>query len=303
MKEIQRLLVLGGSGFVGSALVREWKPRPYLATYWHRPFPNGVRFDVSTERLADRLLLRGHGFTHAVLAQGMTNLEQCALMPNDSAATNVTGTLRAIDDLVDAGVHPIFLSSDAVFDGSPGLRTENDSPSPILAYGKDKLIVEQYLQNLSGFWTTLRLTKVVAGISDNRNLLSQWLTSVENGQLIRCATDQLLTPVDLQYVIQAIIYVIETHSTGLFQVSGSEAVSRYDLLQKLLQYVPEHVRRRTLVQKCVIREINFRGLLPQNCTLANAKFTSLSGILPRPLNEVCVELCDNIYSVIEEFAN
>ena len=303
MKEIQRLLVLGGSGFVGSALVREWKPRPYLATYWHRPFPNGVRFDVSTERLADRLLLRGHGFTHAVLAQGMTNLEQCALMPNDSAATNVTGTLRAIDDLVDAGVHPIFLSSDAVFDGSPGLRTENDSPSPILAYGKDKLIVEQYLQNLSGFWTTLRLTKVVAGISDNRNLLSQWLTSVENGQLIRCATDQLLTPVDLQYVIQAIIYVIETHSTGLFQVSGSEAVSRYDLLQKLLQYVPEHVRRRTLVQKCVIREINFRGLLPQNCTLANAKFTSLSGILPRPLNEVCAELCDNVYSVIEEFAN
>jgi len=303
VKEIQRLLVLGGSGFVGSALVREWKPRPYLATYWHRPFPNGVRFDVSTERLADRLLLRGHGFTHAVLAQGMTNLEQCALMPNDSAATNVTGTLRAIDDLVDAGVHPIFLSSDAVFDGSPGLRTENDSPSPILAYGKDKLIVEQYLQNLSGFWTTLRLTKVVAGISDNRNLLSQWLTSVENGQLIRCATDQLLTPVDLQYVIQAIIYVIETHSTGLFQVSGSEAVSRYDLLQKLLQYVPEHVRRRTLVQKCVIREINFRGLLPQNCTLANAKFTSLSGILPRPLNEVCAELCDNVYSVIEEFAN
>jgi len=303
VKEIQRLLVLGGSGFVGSALVREWKPRPYLATYWHRPFPNGVRFDVSTERLADRLLLRGHGFTHAVLAQGMTNLEQCALMPNDSAATNVTGTLRAIDDLVDAGVHPIFLSSDAVFDGSPGLRTENDSPSPILAYGKDKLIVEQYLQNLSGFWTTLRLTKVVAGISDNRNLLSQWLTSVEDGQLIRCATDQLLTPVDLQYVIQAIIFVIETHSTGLFQVSGSEAVSRYDLLQKLLQYVPEHVRRRTLVQKCVLREINFRGLLPQNCTLANAKFTSLSGILPRPLNEVCVELCDNIYSVIEEFAN
>jgi len=303
VKEIQRLLVLGGSGFVGSALVREWKPRPYLATYWHRPFPNGVRFDVSTERLADRLLLRGHGFTHAVLAQGMTNLEQCALMPNDSAATNVTGTLRAIDDLVDAGVHPIFLSSDAVFDGSPGLRTENDSPSPILAYGKDKLIVEQYLQNLSGFWTTLRLTKVVAGISDNRNLLSQWLTSVEDGQLIRCATDQLLTPVDLQYVIQAIIFVIETHSTGLFQVSGSEAVSRYDLLQKLLQYVPEHARRRTLVQKCILREINFRGLLPQNCTLANAKFTSLSGILPRPLNEVCAELCDNVYSVIEEFAN
>jgi hypothetical protein len=70
--ELQRLLILGGSGFLGSALVREWKPRPYVGTYWRRPFPGEVRFDVRTERLADRLLLRGHGFTHAVVAQGVT---------------------------------------------------------------------------------------------------------------------------------------------------------------------------------------------------------------------------------------
>jgi dTDP-4-dehydrorhamnose reductase len=299
--EAQRLLILGGSGFIGSALLKEWKPRPYVATYWRRPFSGGVRFNVSTERLADRLLLRGHGFTHAVLAQGVTKLAQCALMPHDSAATNVTGTLRAIDDLMDAGVHPIFLSSDAVFDGSPGLRTENDKPNPILAYGKDKLTVERYIQKLSGLWTILRLTKVISGIADNRNLLSQWITSIQNGQLIRCARDQLLTPVDLQHVIQAILFFVETNMTGLFQIAGSEVVSRYTLLQKLLYYLPEGARREARVQDCVLGEINSHEQLPQNCSLSSAKFASLSSMRSRILDEVCAQLCHECYDLVEKF--
>ena len=303
MKESQRLLVLGGSGFVGSWVVRKWKPRPCVATYWRRPFPGGVRFDVSTERLADRLLLRGHGFTHAVLAHGVTKLDQCALMPNDSAATNVTGTLRAIDDLADAGVHPIFLSSDAVFDGSPGLRTEDDSPSPILAYGRDKLMVEKYIQKLSIPWTILRLTKVICDARDNRNLLSQWIISIQDCQLIRCATDQLLNPVDIEHVIQAILFSVKTNLLGLFQIAGPEVVSRYGLLQKFLQHLPEQVRGQALIQKCVLREINSHEQLPQNCSLANKKFISLSGITPRSLDQVCAQLSKNCFGLVEELVH
>jgi dTDP-4-dehydrorhamnose reductase len=303
MKELQRLLVLGGSGFVGSWLVRKWRPRPVTATYCRRRFPGGVRFDVSMERLADRFLLRGHGFTHAVLAHGVTNLDKCALMPDESAATNVSGTLRAVDDLVDAGVHPIFLSSDAVFDGRPGLRTEKDSPNPVLAYGRDKLTVERHIEKLDSPRTILRLTKVIAGISDNRNILSQWVASVENGLLIRCATDQLLTPVDLEHVTRAIVFVIENSVTGLFQIAGSEVVSRYGLLQKLLDHLPESVKREALVQKCLLSEIDSHEQLPQNCSLSNAKFVALSGITSRPLDEVCAQLCGNYYSMIREFAN
>src|SRR5262249_4045985 len=158
-----------------------------------------------------------------------------------------------------------------------------DSPSPILAYGKDKLAVEQYILNLNVFWTILRLTKVISGTHDNRNLLSQWLTSIENGELIRCATDQLLTPVDLQHVIEAIIFVIENSETGLFHVSGSEIVSRYELLQQLLQYVPKPARRRIQLEKCTLSEINFYELLPRSCSLSNAKFTSRAGMIPRRL--------------------
>jgi dTDP-4-dehydrorhamnose reductase len=291
----QKVLVLGASGFIGSALIRNLDTRSFAATYLTRPIQSGVRFDIARQRLRDQLLRAGHGFTHALLAQGVTNLEQCARMRHSAAAVNVDGALRAIDDLLDAGVHPIFLSSDAVFDGGPGLRTEIDEPFPILSYGRDKLEVEAYLAERECPWTVLRLTKVIAGFSDRRNLLSQWLEQIALGRLIRCAIDQFLTPVDIEYVVRAIWFVIATSVQGVFHIAGSEMVTRYELLQHLLARAPDAVRRAATVQSCSLDE--FAGIepLPHNCALSSEKFITLSGIRPRSLEDLCEELCARVY--------
>jgi dTDP-4-dehydrorhamnose reductase len=291
----RKLLILGASGFIGSHLIQAWQRRPLLATYMTRPISGGVFFDVSRERLKNRLLRTGHGFTHAVLAQGMSKLEACARMRATAAAINVTGTLRAIDDLLDAGVHPIFLSSDAVFDGSPGLRTEVDEPRPILSYGRDKRDVEAHLSAQAGPWTILRLTKVIAGSTDYRNPLSQWLTAIERGQPIRCAVDQVLTPVGVDYVTKAILFFIATSTQGLFHISGSDVVTRHALLQRLLAQMPPAACRRAIVQRCSLDEFETFEKLPLNCALSNAKFVVLSGMMPRPIDELCAELCAGVF--------
>jgi dTDP-4-dehydrorhamnose reductase len=290
----RKLLILGASGFVGSNLIRRWE-RPLLGTYLTRPVWRGIRFDIARERLRDHVLRPGHGFTHAVLTHGMTKLEHCARMRQSSAAINVTGTLRAIDDLLEAGVHPIFLSSDAVFDGEPGLRSEWDQACPILFYGRDKHEVEVYLMGQAQPWTVLRLTKVIASFTDPRNLLSQWLDEIARKRPIRCATDQFLTPVDIEYVTQAICFVIATGAQGVFHLAGSELVTRYELLQYLLARLPEAMRRTTVVRPCSLDE--FAGIepLPHHCGLSNHKFVSLSGITPRPLQELCAALCASVF--------
>jgi dTDP-4-dehydrorhamnose reductase len=288
----KKLLILGASGFIGSNLIKAWRPRSLLATYLTHAVPGGVFFDVSRERLTDRVLRRGHGFTHAILAQGISKLETCARMRATAAAVNVTGTLRAIDDLLDSEVHPIFLSSDAVFDGSPGLRSEIDEPRPILSYGRDKREVETYLSAQERPWTILRLTKVIAGFTDHRNPLSQWLRAIERREAIQCAIDQVLTPVDVNYVTQAILYVVATNLQGLFHLSGSEVVTRYELLQRLLARVPPAVRRQAIVRRRSLAEFSTFENLPVNCALSNARFVSLSGLVPRPIDELCIDLCE-----------
>jgi dTDP-4-dehydrorhamnose reductase len=293
----RKILILGASGFIGSRLMASWRPDQYTATYFSRPLDGAVRFDIATERLADRFLLRGHGFTHAILAQGVTKLEQCALSSLRSSATNIVGTKRAMEDIIDAGVQPIFLSSDAVFDGTSGPRTESDEPNPILSYGRQKLATETYLAGMAGSWTILRLSKVVADFVDGRNLLSVWCAQLASSERITCATDQKFTPIDIDDVVQAVNFVVMSNTTGLFHVSGSDILTRYRLLQILLKYLPHKSRHRAVIQTCLLGEIPFAEPLPLDCSLANARFRAVSGLHPKSMEEVCEALGRRIYGV------
>jgi dTDP-4-dehydrorhamnose reductase len=291
-----RVLVLGGSGFVGSRIIRTWDPLRVEATYFTRPIERAVRFDVANERLSDLGLLRGRGFTHAILAQGMTKLKDCAVTPATSASINVHGTIAAIDELLDAGVHPIFLSSDGVFDGARSLRTEDDEPHPILRYGEQKLEVEAHLAKAPAPWTILRLAKVVASFPHPRNLLYQWLMQLVRSESIMCARDQVLSPIDIDDVLHALHFVIETNATGLFNVSGSETFSRLNLLYTLINHVPRSIRCQAVIQPCSIMDINAVEKLPQDCSLLNSKFKLASGLSPRSMDRVCADLCDAVFA-------
>jgi dTDP-4-dehydrorhamnose reductase len=282
-----KILLIGGSGFVGSRLVDSWGADQITYTFHRRPNRGGVRFDVTSERLRDRFLLRGHGFTHAILAHGITNLKQCAVERQKADEINVRATIVAVRDLVDAGVHPIFLSSDGVFDGTRGPWKEQDLPCPILSYGRQKALVEAVVSNLSTPWTILRLSKVISSFSDTRNLLSDWVTWILNSKVISCATDQLFTPIDVDDVVWIVKFVITGGHTGIYHVSGSEIITRYDLMRAFLRYSPHKISERAIIRPCTLHEIPSFEPLPQNCALFNVKIRELSGIIPRSINEVC----------------
>jgi dTDP-4-dehydrorhamnose reductase len=296
-----KLLIVGASGFIGSRLMQSWPADACVGTYLHRPITSGVRFDIAAERLTDRILRRGHGFSHAVLAQGVTKLDQCALSPEHSNAANVRGPLLAIADLLDAGVHPIFLSSDAVFDGTIGPRSEAETPCPILAYGRQKVAVEEYLRARNSPWTILRLCKVVAGFADERNMLSAWLRKLVRGEPILCATDQILTPVDIDDVIRAVTFFVTTGTPGLFHVSGSQSMTRHALLLELLKHVPDQYRERANIRTCRLVDISAPEPLPVNCSLRNDKLKAVFDWNPAAMANVCRNLCRKAFSEAQTF--
>jgi dTDP-4-dehydrorhamnose reductase len=290
-----KVLIIGASGFIGSRLLHSCSSDRYIGTYMNKPFKGGLRLDIATERLADRFLLRGHGYTHAVLAQGVTTLNQCALAPKETSSANVTGTEKAIDDLIDAGVHPIFLSSDGVFDGSRGPWTEQDAPCPILTYGKQKSEVEFYLSKFSSPWTILRLSKVLSSYAAERNLLSQWLEHILKRQSILCAKDQILSPIDVDDVVRIIEFVVETSTIGLFNASGSDVLTRLELLKILLAHCPAGLRDLAAVQTCFLNEVPSAEPLPVNCSLLNVKLRSVSGISPASIENICARFCEHAF--------
>jgi dTDP-4-dehydrorhamnose reductase len=144
-------------------------------------------------------------------------------------------------------------------------------------------------------WTILRLTKVIAGSTGHRSPLSQWLAAIERGQPIRCATDQNLTSVDLDYVTQAILFFVATCTQGIFHISGSEVVARHALLQRLFAQMPAAAHRQAIVQRCSVDEIAIFEKLPHNCAPSNAKFSALPRMTSHPIDELSAELCTSVF--------
>ena len=285
-----KVLLVGGSGFIGQRLAARLGPDVAITTYRTHPFPGGVHFDVETMRLGDRFLTGRHGISHAVLMHGMNKLDYCALHPAESAQINVDGMIQAIDDLLDAGVKPLYMSSDGVFDGSRGPWSEDDTPCPILTYGRHKAAIESYLSKISSPWLVARLAKVVGDQIDPRNMLSEWLEAVSRGQVIRCASDQILSPIDVDDVVDALIFFLRSEINGLFNVCGSQILSRHELLQLLLSY-SEQLRQAARIELCSLADFTFAEARPKNCSMSNRKFLLASGMNMRPITRACRRIC------------
>jgi len=286
----RKILVIGGSGFIGARLLGRLSPEALVATYHTAPFPGGVPFDSASERLADRFFVGRHRITHGILLQGITGIDRCAVAPEATARVNVQGAINAIDDMLDAGVIPIFVSSDGVFDGSRGPWTEDDPTCPILTYGRQAAAVEDHLRAASLPWAIARLTKVVAHYSSPRNILSEWLDAIAQGRLIRCADDQILSPIEIDDVVDALVYFVGSGQTGLYNVAGPEPLSRIDLLKLLLSFAGRPFKDAARIEVCSLSDFDFVEPRPKNCSLSNRKFATASGLVAAAPGRICARL-------------
>jgi dTDP-4-dehydrorhamnose reductase len=270
-----RYLIIGASGFVGSRLYAILGRGNAVATFNRKPVHGGVAFDARSMRLADTVLKQHRGLTHAYILHGVTGIDDCANDPSGTAEVNVAGTKRVIDDLLEHGVTPVFASSDAVFDGSRGLWTEEDLTHPFLEYGRQKLDVERYLAARTKKMLILRLSKVIGTRPGANCMLDDWPNKVETGEPILCARDQVLSPISIDDTIEAFIRLAERGHTGVFNVCGPAPVTRLNFLETFIEEVS---RYREVEARPVPRslhdlklEMHWREARPADCSLSPRK--------------------------------
>lgn len=126
-----RYLIIGGSGFVWAHLYSFLGQCQAVATFDSRLVAGGMAFGATRERLFDSVLRCHRDPTHAFILHGVTNIDACARDPARAERINFASVRTVIDELVDHGVTPVFASSDAVFDGSRGLWTKQDTANPM----------------------------------------------------------------------------------------------------------------------------------------------------------------------------
>jgi dTDP-4-dehydrorhamnose reductase len=182
------------------------------------------------------LKLRESGHHYAILTAAVTGLARCEQDREYTRARNVTGTLELARQLAEEGVTPVFFSTDNVFDGRGGPYPDEAPTNPPNEYGAQKAEVERRLPEVcQGRCLILRLGKVFGLVRGDRTLLDEMADRLTKGQEVAAARDMVFCPVLVGDVVRAVLALGGVGATGLFNVCGPEAWSRFDLARAVAE--------------------------------------------------------------------
>ncbi len=171
---MKKILITGATGFIGSFIVEEAINRGYEVwaavrrtsskKYLQEPGIHFIELDFGSEKKLKEQL-NGHDFDYVVHAAGVTK----CLHSEEFFRTNTEGTKNLVNALINLEMplqRFVFVSSlsilGAIHEDMPYKDiTDSDTPQPNTAYGRSKLMAEEYLRSLKDFpFVILRPTGV-----------------------------------------------------------------------------------------------------------------------------------------------
>ncbi|MBN1813251.1 MAG: SDR family oxidoreductase [Anaerolineae bacterium] len=238
----RRMLVTGGSGYLGGWVVRlardEWDVTAiYLSHAVDEPGADWRQLDVRDEAAVVSLV--GEVRPQVVVHTAALNPGQ----GSDFDAVNVAGA-RHVASAVETFARLIHLSTDVLFDGQKGDYVEEDPPSPITPYGRSKALAEEAVL-ASGAEAVIVRTSLIYGWRPTVARAVQWIIDdLQAGKPVRLFTDEKRCPIWVESLAAAVVELADLNYTGVLHVAGAQALSRYEFGVRLLRFHgvdPSHV--------------------------------------------------------------
>ena len=236
-------LVIGADGVIGSALLGALRRRDWNAVGTARRLrvaPGLIRLDlddVPKELSKDGAIaaLRAQGAWTAFLVAAVTGFARCAEDPEATRRINVVNSATLAKQLLELGAFVVYPSSNAVFGDRMDVPEETAPLSPASEYGRQKAEAEALLCSLARHdgddsrVAIVRLTKV---LSDG-GLVGGWIEMLRAGRHVEAATNMVLSPVSLTFVLEGLIRIAQLGRGGVYHLSGAEALTYYDFASRL----------------------------------------------------------------------
>ncbi|MBB5078705.1 SDR family oxidoreductase [Nonomuraea endophytica] len=216
-----RVIVVGGSGFLGSELARRAAADGHqvAATFLTRP---------GQARGAEwlRLDVRDRAAVAARIAEfGPDVVVNAAYRPSDWVTTAV-GAAHVAGAVSESGGRLVHVSSDAVFSGQAVVYAETSVPDPISPYGAAKAAAEVAVRAMVPAAAIVRTSLIVGDGGSSHEAFAHALAAGREGVLF---TDDVRCPVHVADLAAALLELTGPDGAGVHHVAGADAVSRYEL--------------------------------------------------------------------------
>jgi len=217
-----RILIVGGSGFLGREVARQATAAGHAVT---ATFASRAGSLPGVHWLP--LDLRRTGEIEAVVGEARPDVVVNAAYRKGDWATTADGAIQVARAASARGCRVVHVSSDAVFSGSDVRYDECATPDPVTPYGAAKAAAETAIRLLTPDAVVARTSLIVGdGGSPHEDFVHELAEGRRDGVLF---TDVIRCPVHVADLAAALLELAATDHTGMCHLGGPDAVSRHEL--------------------------------------------------------------------------
>lgn len=240
MKNLQKndtIIMTGATGLVGTR-VKEILAKEYTVYSFNQD--DNIILDIRNEAVVEKRMDEVNP-AYLIHMAALTDVDQSEKEKDKGTDSltwqiNVLGTQNLANACRKRSIPILYISTDFVFDGTEPPYTEESQPKPINFYGASKLAGEKIINDLGENAIVCRISFPFRKDFDQKKDIIRNLIDVmaHTGKCI-AINDQVITPTYIDEIGEAIATIIQTRSSGIFHVVGSQSLTPYELATVIKQ--------------------------------------------------------------------
>jgi dTDP-4-dehydrorhamnose reductase len=232
------ILVTGASGLLGANLIMValQEGLEVAGLYHTHPvhIPGAALYaaDVTNKSAVERIFA-DLGPSSVIHCAAASNVDWCEAHPDAAREVNVTASAAIAKITAERNARLLYVSTDSVFDGRRGHYSEGDNPAPVNVYAQSKLQGEREVLRCHPFAAAARIN-FYGWNAQNKQSLAEWIVEqLAAGNGVPGFTDTIFNPILANDLAQILLAMVHRDLTGLYHVSGSEAVSKFEFARRV----------------------------------------------------------------------
>jgi dTDP-4-dehydrorhamnose reductase len=236
MKTSKKLLITGGSGYLGRHLTaRAIDSFHVLSTYSAHAdqIKAGQAYPLNlTDReqvlglIAD---LKPQAIIHTAALNPGRGTDQ------EMSQVNALGSRYVAEAAMLIGARLVHVSSDVVHSGKNAPYADEAPPTPINGYGRSKAQAEAAVAEIDPTAAIVR-TSLIYGLVEMDRGTAGFVKRLHSGQPLILFSDVIRQPVWVETLAEALLKLVELDYAGTLNVVGSQALTRQEFGQRLLAW-------------------------------------------------------------------
>lgn len=232
----KKILIIGASSKIGLNITNILKNKfssdfDVFGTYNSQKISQFDKLDIQNHEMIEKIFSKIKP-DFVVLTAALIRPITCEENKTLAWKTNVDSVKKIVEECQKINSKLIFLSSDYVYSGKDSIIEETEPLNPLNYYGKTKLEGENIVSTLEKF-LIIRTAWVNDVNPNSKSFVIQLVNSLKKNETIDVAIDQFGHPTYSTNLSEMIIELILKDVNGIFHITGSTYISRFDFAKKV----------------------------------------------------------------------